>query len=73
MTLREVKEWIESLPVEFLDFSVVNAEEFDVTNYQVEPGSDVYYRYDKPVVSLNINTESQEILFMNEPVHNKMN
>ena len=60
MKLKEVQNWIENLPIEFLEFDVVNAEEGKLT----EDG-EVLYRLDKPVVSLNVNEESKEILFLN--------
>jgi len=60
MKLKEVKNWIENLPIEFLEFDVVNAEEGKLTK-----DGDVLYRLDKPVVSLNVNEESKEILFLN--------
>ena len=61
MKLKDVKNWVENLPVEFLEFDVVNAEEGKIT----EEG-DVLYRLDKPVTSLNVNEESKEILFLND-------
>ena len=60
MKLKEIKEWIETLPVEFLEFEAVNAEEV-----QMIDGA-VYYRLDKPIVSLNICQESKEVLFLND-------
>jgi len=60
MKLKEIKEWIERLPEEFLEFDVVNAEEGP------NDGGDVYYRLDKPITSLNVNEESEEILFLND-------
>jgi hypothetical protein len=67
MKLKEVKNWIDNLPVEFLEFDVVNAEEGKLTN-----DGEVLYRFDKPVVSLNVNEESKEILFLNnKPINVK--
>jgi hypothetical protein len=60
MKLKEVKNWIDNLPLEFLEFDVVNAEEGKLTK-----DGEVLYRFDKPVVSLNVNEESKEILFLN--------
>ena len=60
MKLKDVKNWIDNLPVDFLEFDVVNAEEGILTK-----DGEVLYRYDKPVVSLNVNEESKEILFLN--------
>ncbi len=61
MKLKDVKNWIENLPVEFLEFDVVNAEEGKLTK-----DGEVLYRLDKPVISLNVNEESKEILFLND-------
>ena len=59
--LKEVRDWIDTLPKEFLEFDVVNAEECLLT----EDG-ECTYRMDKPVVSLNVDVENQEILILNQ-------
>jgi len=59
--LKEVRDWIDTLPKEFLEFDVVNAEEGLLT----EDG-EYTYRMDKPVVSLNVHVENQEILILNQ-------
>jgi len=59
--LKEVRDWIDTLPEEFLEFDVVNAEEGILT----EDG-EYTYRMDKPVVSLNVDVENQEILILNK-------
>ena len=59
--LKDLKEWINTLPNEFLEFDVVNAEEGQLT----EDG-EYTYRFDKPVVSLNVDEENSEILIMND-------
>lgn len=59
--LKEVRDWIDTLPKEFLEFDVVNAEEGLLT----EDG-EYTYRMDKPVVSLNVDVENQEILILNQ-------
>ncbi len=59
--LKEVRDWIDTLPKEFLEFDVVNAEEGLLT----EDG-EYTYRLDKPVVSLNVHVENQEILILNQ-------
>lgn len=61
MKLKELLEWINGLPPEFLEFTVVNAEQGDLT----EDG--LTYRLDKPVVSLNVDEENKEILLLNLP------
>ena len=59
--LKELRDWIDTLPKEFLEFDVVNAEEGVLT----EDG-EYTYRMDKPVVSLNVDVENQEILILNQ-------
>lgn len=59
MKLKELKTWIESLPVEFLEFDVVNAEFVKIVK------DDITYRLDKPVTDLSVNDESKEILILN--------
>lgn len=61
MKLKEIKKWIESLPKEFLEFEVVNAENGDLT----EDG-EYTYRLDKPVTSLDVDIDNQEILILND-------
>ena len=60
MKLREIKEWIESLPDEFLEFNSFNAElgEIEDTNYT--------YRLDKEIMTLVVDEETKEILFLND-------
>ena len=46
MKLKELKEWIETLPKEFLEFDVVNGE-LRILNEEKE----LTYRLDKPVAA----------------------
>lgn len=59
MKLREIKEWIESLPEGFLEFEVMNSEEGSLMN-------EYSYRLDKPLIELNVDEDTQEILFLNK-------
>ena len=59
MTLQELKDWINSLPEEFSEYSVVNGEEGKVDDQY-------WYRLDKPVVTLMANEEGKEIIILNE-------
>jgi hypothetical protein len=59
--LKEVRDWIDTLPEEFLEFDVVNAEEGILTK-----DGEYTYRMDKPVVSLNVDVDNQEILILNQ-------
>lgn len=59
MTLIELKEWLNTLPEEFNDYSVVNAE-LGIIDEEYS------YRFDKPVTTLAISEESKEILILND-------
>ena len=61
MTLKFLKDWIESLPVEFLEFNLVNAEISQL-------GEGYYIRLDKPVIKLDVDEDNKEILFLNETI-----
>lgn len=59
MQLKDLKEWINSLPEEFLEFDVVNGEMGVLDD-------DYYYRVDKPVVTLTIDEDSKEVVILND-------
>ena len=61
MKLNEIKKWIESLPEEFLDYDVVNAEEGPL-----DEDGDLTYRLDKPIMVLTVNEPGKEIIFLND-------
>lgn len=61
MKLKELKNWIDTLPEEFLEFSVVTAEEGPIADDEDE----YYYRLDKPIVALNVDENSEEVLIVN--------
>ena len=67
MKLKNIKEWIESLPIECLEFEVMNAEEGNFTN----DAEDIFYRLDKPIVALTVSKETKEVLFLNEKIGDK--
>ncbi len=60
MKLKEFKEWIETLPNEFLEFDVVNGE-LGILNEEKE----LTYRIDKPVTALTVDEENKEIVILN--------
>lgn len=62
MTLQELKTWIEELPEEFLSYHVVNATVMSLD----EAGEEYSIRLDKPVTTLTVDEENQEILIMND-------
>ncbi len=55
MKIQELKNWIDNLPEEFADFEVVTSEEGVLVD-------DTTYRKDVPIIALNVDTESNEIL-----------
>jgi hypothetical protein len=59
MILQELKDWIETLPEEFLQYSLVNGE-VGVLDDQY------HYRLDKPVTTLLVDEEHQEIVILND-------
>jgi hypothetical protein len=59
MTLRELKTWLNKLPEEFLDFSVVNGEVGMLEGQYM-------YRLDKPITTLTVDEENKEIVILND-------
>lgn len=59
MKLKELIEWIDTLPKEFLEYELVNAELGIIDN-------DYHYRYDKPITALDVDEKSMEILIMHD-------
>lgn len=59
MTLKELKDWINTLPEEFMEFNVVNGEEGQLDDQY-------FYRLDKPVVSLVVDKESKEFVLLSD-------
>lgn len=67
MTLRDVREWIDTLPKNFLEFKVVKNIEQEKFGFNGQN----FYRLDKPLVSLNVNEYTKEILVMNSEPQKK--
>ena len=59
MTLKELKDWVNNLPEEFDEFSVVNGEFKEIDE-------EFWYRIDKPLTLLNVDQEHREILLLND-------
>ena len=59
MTLKELKDWVNKLPEEFMEFTVVNGEEGKLDDQY-------WYRLDKPIVTMLVNEDDNEIVFLNE-------
>lgn len=67
MTLRELKEWIDKLPEECLEYSIVHAEVSDLPTEDDEDGESSFsIRLDKPITALSVDEENGEILIMND-------
>lgn len=60
MTLKDLKNWVDSLPEEFSEFQLVNAEAGNIK------GTEFSYRLDKPVTILTVDEENKEILILND-------
>ena len=61
MTLKELKDWINNLPEEFLEFSVVNGEVGVLDD-------EFHYRLDKPITTLLVDEESKEVIILNDAI-----
>ena len=59
MKLKDIKEWIDKLPKEFMEYDVVNAEEGIIDE-------EYHYRIDKPIISLGVDEDTKEIMFSND-------
>lgn len=57
--LKELRDWIDTLPEEFLEFDLVNAEKGKLDEEH-------HYRLDKPVVEITIDEENKEVVILNE-------
>lgn len=63
MTLRELKQFINSLPSEMDDFTVVNGE-FGVLDPEDEDSA--VYRVDKPILMVNVDEENGEVVLLHQ-------
>lgn len=59
MDLKELKTWVNSLPEEFDDYTVVNGEIGMLED-------EYWYRMDKPITTLNVDLENREIFIFND-------
>jgi hypothetical protein len=59
MTLKELKNWLDKLPEDFLEFNVVNGEVGMLDG-------EYMYRLDKPVTTLTVDVENKEIIILND-------
>ena len=63
MTLSELKTFINKLPDEMGEFSVVNGE---VGYLDVEDENSAVYRLDKPIIALYVDEKDEEICFFHQ-------
>jgi hypothetical protein len=65
MNIKDLKDFLETLPSKFDDFELVNGEygKFDEEEGDEE---DIYYRVDKPINSVYVDEDSEEICFLNQ-------
>jgi hypothetical protein len=61
MKIVELKNWLNQLPAELDEFTIVNAE----LGGTDEDNGTFTYRLDKPVVTVVINEDSKELLILN--------
>jgi hypothetical protein len=59
MKLKELKEWIAQLPIEFDEFELVNGE-------RGKWNEEYSYRVDKPIVTFDLDEENQEVIFLHQ-------
>ena len=59
ITIRELKNFLSSLPEEFDDFGMVNGEVFEIEK-------EYFVRVDKPIVHLEIDQENGEFLLLHQ-------
>lgn len=59
MKLRELKDWVNNLPEEFDDFTVVNGEIGRLDD-------EYWFRLDKPITTLNVDLDNREIYIFND-------
>ena len=57
MTLAELKEWINSLPDELLQFPVMSGIEGEFDN-------EFFYRVDEPIVASVVDMDTEEVIFL---------
>jgi hypothetical protein len=63
MTLRELKQFINSVPSDMDDFIVVNGE-FGILDPEDEDS--VFYRADNPVLMISVDEENHEVVLLHQ-------
>jgi len=60
--LKELKDWIDSLPDEFLEYEVVSSKETVYDDDYTGDGEGYTVRKDTPIIKLNVDEDTKEIL-----------
>lgn len=66
MTLQELKDWVNGLPEDFLEYQIVHAEIVKLDDANLDEEDDYTVRLDKPITALTVDEENKEILIMND-------
>lgn len=64
--LKELKEWLETLPQEFDEYDLVNAEMGGILHENYNSTA-LTYRLYKPIVAFTADEKNGEIFFLNSP------
>lgn len=59
MKLKDLKEWLSSLPQEFDEYEVVNGDVGELDEQYT-------YRIDKPVMTVTVDEETKEVVFLHD-------
>jgi hypothetical protein len=62
LKLKELKDWIDSLPDEFLEYEVVSSKETMYDDAYTGAGEGYTLRKDIPIIKLNVDEDTKEIL-----------
>jgi len=62
LKLKELKDWIDSLPYEFLEYEVMSSKEMVYDDAYTGDGEGYTSRKDTPIIKLNVDEDTKEIL-----------
>jgi hypothetical protein len=62
--LKQLKDWIDSLPDEFLEYEVVSSKETVYDDDYTGDGEGYTVRKDAPIIKLNVDEDTNEILLL---------
>lgn len=66
MELRELRDFLNSLPEQFDEYGVVNGEVGVLEGSGEEGQEDLVYRCDKPIISVYVDEHSKEVCFFHQ-------